>query len=328
MGEIIYFMFERLDSRFDVLTQVLEAVHLGSALSSRIEVRAPWALHYGKETGHRAGFHVVASGTCWVRLDGNAEQIALGPGDVVVFPHGAGHILADCPTTPATEIAEHVATLAPGERAVLPAGSDGDPAILLCGSYSFGADGSNPLLRGLPDLLHIPAGQIGSGPLAAAVQLLAGEARGTEPGSALVIDRLVGLLFVYALRAWLNHHVDASAYSWFGALQNPAVGPAVQAVHDDPAYAWTVEALAQHSGLSRAAFARRFNQAVGESPLAYVTRWRMTVAANLLEQGERIGEVAGKVGYDNEFAFAKAFKRVRGIAPGQHRLRYASQNTP
>ncbi|WMT92743.1 AraC family transcriptional regulator [Pelagibacterium sp. H642] len=226
------------------------------------------------------------------------------------------------PANAATEIAEHVATLAPGERIVLPAGSDGDPTILLCGSYSFGADGSNSLLHGLRDLLHIPAGPIGSGPLAAAVQLLGGEADRTEPGSALVIDRLVGLLFVYALRAWLSQHGDAGNHSWFGALQNPAVGPAVQAVHDNPAYAWTVEALAQRSGLSRAAFARRFNQAVGEPPLAYVTRWRMTVAASLLESGERIGEVASKVGYDNEFAFAKAFKRVRGVSPGAHRRRY------
>ncbi len=315
-------MFDRLDSRFDVLTQVLQAVQLGSALSSRVEVKAPWALHYGKETGHRAGFHVVASGACWVKLDGNGDPIALGPGDVVVLPHGTGHTLADDPATPRIEIAEHVGRLRPGERVALPTGGNGDSTILLCGSYSFGADGANPLLRGLPNLLHVPADRVGSDPLAACVELLSSEAGQTESGSALVIDRLVGLLFVYALRAWLNRHDEAGAHSWLGALQNPAVGPAVRAVHDDPAYAWTVEAMAQRSGLSRAAFARRFAHAVGESPLAYVTRWRMTVAAGLLEQGERIGEVAGKVGYDNEFAFAKAFKRVRGIAPGRHRLRY------
>jgi AraC-like DNA-binding protein len=106
-------------------------------------------------------------------------------------------------------------------------------------------------------------------------------------------------------------------------LQDPVAGPAVRAVHDDPAHGWTVAALAQRSGLSRAPFARRFRQAVGEPPLAYVTRWRMTVAADLLEQGERIAKVAHQVGYDNEFAFAKAFKRVRGVAPGQLRRRHA-----
>ncbi|HEV2678674.1 MAG TPA: AraC family transcriptional regulator [Aliidongia sp.] len=310
-------MFERLDSRFDVLTQVLEAVHLGSAMSARTELRAPWALHFGPETGHRAGFHVVTGGWCWVRLDGTDAPIMLGPGDVIVLPHGTGHTLGDRPDTPAIELAERVADLAPGQRVMLPSG-DGDPTTLFCGSYSFGPDGTNPLLRGLPDLLHIPTGD---GALSAAVLLLAAEAAGIQSGSALVVDRLVDLLFVYALRTWLIRQDDGSARSWFGGLQDAVVGPAVRAIHDDPACPWTVESLARHAGVSRAAFARRFNHAVGEPPLAYVTRWRMTVAAGLLEQGERIAAVAPRVGYDNEFAFAKAFKRVRGIAPGQHRLR-------
>jgi AraC-like DNA-binding protein len=323
MGDTLHSMFERLDSRFDVLTQVLEAVHLGSVLSARIELRAPWALHFGKETGHRAGFHVVASGQCWVGLDGSAEQVALGPGDVVVFPHGAGHTLGDHPATPAVELGALVADVGPGDRVILPSGDSGDPTTLLCGSYSFSADGANPLLRGLPNLIHLPADETRGGALEAAVQLLAAEAVGIDSGSALVVDRLVDLLFVYALRAWLSQHDEAGVRSWLGALQDPVVGPTVRAVHDHPAHAWTVAALAQRSGLSRAAFVRRFRQAVGEPPLTYVTRWRMEVAASLFEQGERIAYVARQVGYDNEFAFAKAFKRVRGVAPGQHRRRHA-----
>jgi AraC-like DNA-binding protein len=316
-------MFERLDSRFDVLTQVLEAVHLGSALSSRIELKAPWALHFGAETGRRAGFHVVAAGRCWVALDGAAGPIALGPGDVVVFPHGIGHVLADDPSTPAIELGDHVAALTPGARVPMPSGA-GEATTILCGSYSFGPDGANPLLRGLPDLLHVPGGEAQSEGLGAAVQLLAAEAGAIGSGSAMVVGRLVDLLFVYALRSWLSCQDDAGARSWFGALQDPFVGPAVRAIHDDPARAWTVANLAERSGLSRAAFSRRFSQAVGEAPLTYVTRWRMTVAADRLERGERIAAVAHLVGYDNEFAFAKAFKRVRGVAPGQLRRRLAS----
>jgi AraC-like DNA-binding protein len=316
-------MFERLDSRFDVLTQVLEAVHLGSVLSARIEVRSPWALHFGPETGHRAGFHVVATGRAWASLDDSGDQVALGPGDVVVFPHGAGHTLGDHPATPAVELGDLVTDLAPGDRVALPSGDSGDPTTLLCGSYSFAAEGANPLLRGLPDLIHLPANRTRGSALEAAVQLLAAEAIGIDSGSALVVDRLVDLLFVYALRTWLSQHDEASVRSWLGALHDPVVGPAVRAVHDDPAHGWTVAALAQRSSLSRAAFVRRFRQAVGEPPLAYVTRWRMTVAADLLQRGERIAAVARQVGYDNEFAFAKAFKRVRGVAPGQHRRRYA-----
>lgn len=322
MGDKLQSMFERLDSRFDVLTQVLEAVHLGSALSARTELRAPWALHFGEETGHRAGFHVVATGRCWASLDSTGEHVALGPGDVVVFPHGTGHALGDHPATPAVEFGHLVAGLSPGERVTLPSGGTGDPTTVLCGSYSFAAGGANPLLRGLPQLLHVPADQSRGGALEAAVQLLTGEVVGIDSGSALVVDRLVDLLFVYALRTWLSQHDDASIGSWFGALRDPVVGPAVRAIHDDPAHAWTVAALAKRSGLSRAAFARRFRQAVGEPPLTYVTRWRMTAAADLLEQGEPIAGVAHQVGYDNEFAFAKAFKRVRGVAPGHLRRRH------
>ncbi len=322
MGEKLKYMFERLDSRFDVLTQVLEAVHLGSVLSSRTELRAPWALHFG-ETGRRAGFHVVVTGKCWASVDSAGEHVALGPGDIVVFPHGTGHTLGDHPATPAVEFGELVDGLSPGDRVTLASGGNGDPTSLLCGSYSFAADGANPLLRGLPHVLHVPADQTRGGALEAAVHLLAAEVGDIDSGSALVVDRLVDLLFVYALRTWLSQQDDASVRSWFGALRDPVVGPAIQAVHDDPAHAWTVAALARRSGLSRAAFVRRFRQAVGEPPLAYVTRWRMTTAADLLEQGERIANVAHKVGYDNEFAFAKAFKRVRGVAPGQLRPRHA-----
>lgn len=314
-------MLERLDSRFDVLTQVLDAVHLGSALSARTMLGAPWALHFGAAE-RRAGFHVVVAGNCWASLDGSAEHVPLGRGDVVVFPHGTGHVLGDHPATRAAEFGDLAGGLQPGEQVTLPVGGGGEQTTLLCGSYSFSADGANPLLRGLPQMLHLPADQTKGTAVDAAVRLLAAEADGIHSGSALAVGRLIDLLFVYALRAWLSHQQDSGARSWFGGLQDPVVGPAVRAIHDDPARAWTVAALAQLSGLSRAPFARRFRQAVGEPPLTYVARWRMTVAAELLEQGQRIASVSRQVGYDNEFAFAKAFKRVRGIAPGQHRRRH------
>ena len=321
MHETLDFMFERLDSRFDVLTQVLDAVHLGSAFSSRLELKAPWALHFGM-IEHRAGFHVVVAGRCRMWLDGERDPVELAAGDVVVLPHGNGHTLADGPGQLAVELHRLVSDVKPGERIALP-GGNGPACVILCGSYSFSAEGMNPLLKGLPDRIHVPACDSIGGPLEAAVALLAAEASRAEAGTALVVDRLVDLLFVYALRAWLARQDTAAAHSWFGALRDPVVGPAVWAIHDDPARDWSVAALADCSGLSRAAFARRFNEAVGEPPLNYVTRWRMTIAADLLGRGGRIAEVAHQVGYDNEFAFAKAFKRVRGMPPGQHRRRYA-----
>ena len=139
----------------------------------------------------------------------------------------------------------------------------------------------------------------------------------------MAVDRLVDLLFIYALRAWLDLPGRETARTWFSALNDPLIGPAVRSIHDAPAEDWTVGRLARRAGVSRAVFARRFADVVGEPPLSYVTRWRMTVAAGLLGQGQRIAAVAQRVGYDNEFAFAKAFKRVRGVAPGQFRMRHA-----
>ncbi|BDP44291.1 AraC family transcriptional regulator (plasmid) [Deinococcus aetherius] len=311
-------MFERIDSLPDVLTQVLGAVHLGSSLSARTELGAPWATHAGG-VGQRAGFHIVVEGRCWARADGSSEQVELGPGDIVLFPHGTGHTLCDHPATPPIEFEPLVASIRPGESRALPTGGSGPSTVLLCGSYSLSADGSHPLLRGFPHLLHVPAEGGQGRALRATVDLLAEEALHPGSGGGLVVGRLVDLVFVYALRDWLAHHADARHRSWFGALQNPLVGPAIHAIHGGPAFPWTVAALAQLCGLSRAAFSRRFHQAVGEPPLTYVARWRMTVAAELLEEGTRVADVAQQVGYENEFAFAKAFKRVRGRAPGQVR---------
>ena len=315
MGKTLQFMVERLDSRVDVLTQVLNAVRFGSALSARTELGAPWGLHFGS----RAGFHVVVAGSCLATVDSTGESVALSAGDVVVFPHGSEHTLSDPPGSPAPEFDDVVAGIAPAERIGPPPAKAGPRSILICGAYSFGTTGMNPLLRGLPELLHIPASPTHRGPLEGAISLLAAEAAGSDSGSGLVIDRLVYVMFVYALRTWLSQQQSASAGSWFASIHDPAIAPAIRAIHDDPSRDWTVTSLAEHSGLSRAPFARRFREAVGEPPVTYLTRWRMTVATELLEQGECIASVARQVGYDNEFAFAKAFKRVCGRPPGEIR---------
>jgi AraC-like DNA-binding protein len=320
MPEHLYFMFKRIDSCLDALTQVLDAAHLGGRLSARISVQAPWGLRFGY-VERLAGFHVVTQGQCWLQADGLAAPVRLCEGDVVLLPHGAAHVLADDLASPVVDLHPIVARIAPGQTIPLPQG-DGSSTTLLCGSYSFSLDGGNPLFRGLPALIHLTAEQVRSTTLGATVQMLLAEAAHEVAGSALVVDRLVDLLFVHALRAWLTLQADGGPHSWFGALADPMVGPVLQAVHADPSHAWTVESLAQRSGLSRAPFTRRFREAVGEPPLAYVTRWRMSIAADLLEKGERAAQVAGQVGYENEFAFAKAFKRIRGIAPGEHRRRY------
>jgi AraC-like DNA-binding protein len=325
MGEKLLIMFERLDSRPDVLTEVLKTVQLSSVLSARATLGAPWALHFGP-VDRRAGFHIIADGTCDARLDGRASAaVQLGAGDVVVFPHGSGHQLATAgwpPRQRPPEFGDIVAGLRPGEPLTGDVGGGGAGTTVLCGSYAFAAASTTPLLHGLPEMIHLPAAAIAGTPLAAAVTLLAAEAEQSGSGTGVVVDRLVDLLFVYALRSWLATQATRAtpaACAWIGALHDDAIGPALRAVHADPGHPWTVAALADRAGLSRAAFARRFRATVGEAPLSYVRRWRMTLASERLARGDRIATVAHQVGYENEFAFAKAFKRVRGVAPGHLR---------
>jgi len=319
-------MSDRLDGDLDrdVLTEVLTAAGLGGALSARSEATAPWALHVGAD--HQfANFHVVVSGRCCVRVDEDGSVVEAAAGDVLVFPHGSGHFIGDHPDTHPIEFAEFLATVP--RRGTIRLGGDGPLTTLMCGSYTFAATGTSPLLRGLPRLIHVPADRIDGTPASAAVHLLAAEAEGSGQGATRVVERLIDLLFVYVLRAWLDSDEGAATATWFGALHDPVVGPALRAIHADPGFDWTVATLARRAGLSRAPFARRFRDHVGEPPVTYLTRWRMTVAAGRLTAGEPIAAIAHAVGYDNEFAFAKAFKRVCGDPPGEFRRNARASTT-
>jgi transcriptional regulator GlxA family with amidase domain len=143
-------------------------------------------------------------------------------------------------------------------------------------------------------------------------------------GSAGIVPALIDSLLLYIRRAWVDER-PARAAGWAGALTDPSIAPVLAAMHADPAEGWTVESLAARAGLSRAAFAKRFHTLVGVPPLAYLTHWRMTTAARLLRESDSsLAAVAARTGYGSEFAFAKAFKRAYGQAPGGYRRSHAA----
>jgi AraC-like DNA-binding protein len=192
--------------------------------------------------------------------------------------------------------------------------SDG-ATVMVTGTYPLRTEVGARLLAALPMLAVVPATSWDS-PL---VPLLASEIVKDDPGQEAVLDRLLDLLLIATLRMWFARD-DVEAPMWYRAQQDPIVGPALRALHDDPARAWTVAALAGEVGVSRAALARRFTELVGESPIAYLTSWRLMIAADLLrEPGSTIGAVAREVGYGSAFALSAAFKRVRGVSPQAHR---------
>ncbi|MER8045142.1 AraC family transcriptional regulator [Streptomyces sp. NPDC094032] len=300
----------------DVLSDAIAAMRTGRPHSSRTVRFAPWGFRFPASRG--AGFHVVLQGTAWLLPRDGAPPVRLCPGDVVLLPHGVGHGLADDPGTPLVD-----AVPAPdGSWPTLP---DRGPVgagetLLLCGSYQLSRARAHPLLSELPPYVHIPA-RVGAHPrLRAAVDLLGAELAEPQPGADTIVPALLDTLLLYLLRTWwLAERADRST-GWSAALSDPAVAGALRALHDDPARPWTVEELGALGGLSRAAFARRFTTLVGRPPLAYLTWWRMTTAGRLLRTDDLpLRAVAQRSGYSSEFAFAKAFKREYGVAPGQYR---------
>ncbi|MEU2673289.1 AraC family transcriptional regulator [Streptomyces sp. NPDC007164] len=305
----------------DILTEALASMRTGHPASVRTNGRAPWGVRLPPVAG--AGFHVVLYGTCWlVPLNDtppHLKPIPLSPGDVIFLRSGRGHILADHPSTPAVEAtAEQIQQGSPIGSLTL--GGRGPETSLLCGDYRLDQSRPHPLVRHLPEVIHLPTRHGRHPELSAAVQLLGSELENPRIGSDGIVPSLIDSLLLYILRAWLDDQPTTAARGWAAALGDSAVAPALSAIHDDPSLQWTVESLAERAGLSRAAFARRFASLVGEPPMAYLTRWRMTTAARLLrESNASLTTVAARTGYGSEFSFAKAFKREYGLAPGGYR---------
>jgi len=187
--------------------------------------------------------------------------------------------------------------------------------VMLTGTYTVDGEVSGRLLRALPGLIVLRAGEWDC----PVIPLLAAEIVKDEPGQEAVLDRLLDLLLIAVLRAWFARP-DADAPGWYRAHADPIVGAALRMLHHNPSHAWTVAELARATGVSRAAFARRFNELVGEPPMAFLTGWRIALAADLLrEPGATVGSVAHQVGYGSPFALSTAFKRLRGMSPQRYR---------
>jgi AraC-like DNA-binding protein len=304
----------------DVLADVMEMTRTGPAVSMRIDIRSPWALRGPASLG--AVFHVVLQGTCWLDRENGSPPLALGPGDVVLLPRGGRHVLADDPRTPPIDVA-CLDGSTPLDTAAL--GGHGARTLVLSGGYLLDWERPHPLLAALPDVIHVSADPGRHSSLRAAIAVLGEELGSDRPGANAVVFALIDALLPLVVRAWLEDRPVCPGDHWPEAFSDPGVSGALERIHAEPEHAWTVADLAREAGLSRAAFARRFTRAVGEPPLAYLARWRMTIAARLLRESDlKFAAVAARVGYQSEFAFAKAFKREYGVAPGAYRRQLAA----
>ncbi|MFB6990878.1 AraC family transcriptional regulator [Streptomyces sp. NPDC056304] len=301
----------------DVLADIVAVTRTGSVAYGRTRLSGPWSIAFAPRS--IATVHVVTTGACYLTPDGG-ESILLAQGDVALLPSGIGHVVSDAVGRPPRSFEEVFGGTIEGmSRADLVLEGEGPITGMLCGAYLLERAPRHPFTESLPAVVHITAGQARGSSLAAALDLLAAEVDGDSTGSPAVVASLLDLLFVYVLRSWLVTRAGA-AEGWARALRDPAVGTTLALVHGDPGRPWTVQALAQAVGVPQSGFSRRFTTLTGQTPMAYVTAWRMTVAARLLREGPApLRRIAREVGYDSEFAFARAFKRVVGQPPGHYR---------
>lgn len=306
----------------DNLGGLLDAPRARGAFALRAVMSAPWCLRDLADSP----LTLIAGveGNLWIRPD-EGEAFQIEPGDIAVIRTPIRYNLSDSLDT-SPQIIIH-----PGQRCC---DQDGNPlhdslmhgvrtwgndaagsTLFLVGAYEHLSDISDRLLRALPPVLFLTHDDWQS-PL---VGLLCDEVIKDEPGQAAVLDRLLDLLVTAVLKAWFAQQ-DSKRPEWWRHQGDRVIEHALRLMHDDPSHPWTLDLLAAKSGASRAAFARRFHELIGEPPMTFLKNWRMALAADLLSQpDESVTTVAEKVGYATPFAFSAAFKRVRGISPNEHR---------
>ena len=299
----------------DPLAEALHFLRMNGAFYCRSELTAPWGMTMMPMPGY-IWFHVVTTGRVWLEA-GDDEGRLLQPGDLGLVPHGEGHVLRSEPGVPAPDVLELDREEISERYEILRHGGGGAPTTLICGAVRFDHPAARNLVEILPPIMHLEAaGAPQLDWMQSTLRLMAVEAHELRPGSEAVITRLGDILVIQAIRSWLETD-PAAKTGWLGALQDEQIGRAIALIHRDPARSWTVASLADELAMSRSAFAARFTELVEEPAMQYVTRWRMQVAVSALRNdGATVGELASRLGYRSEAAFARAFKRVIGVPPG------------
>lgn len=315
----------------DVLSDVLRAVRLTGAVFFDVEASAPWATttpaaakiaaSVMPEAEHVIMFHAVTAGGCWAELEhGSEPPIRLEAGDVVVVPMGDQHVLCSTPGLRAPP--DLNLYFRPTDRR-LPfvldqLGGGGEQTRFACGYLGCDARPFNPVLQALPRIFHA-RGAHGAACMTQLIRMACDETASHRAGGETVLSKLAELMFVEVVRGHIET-LPRDAGGWLSGLRDAYTGKALALMHGRPAEAWTLERLAHEVGLSRSAFADRFAHFVQDSPMQYLTRWRMQLATRLLERpGVGVAQVAAEVGYDSEAAFNRAFKKCVGAPPGAWR---------
>lgn len=291
-------MSERSDDA--LLDGILATYQMHARITDNMRYCGRWRDWDPQAPPGKAWFHLLDQGQCWLELEQTEDRVRLGEGDLVVLPRGTAHVL-----TPIE---------GPDGRV-----DESGFTTMLCGEFHFESTTGNPVMDGLPDLMHVRGGEAGDAYRRLA-QLLVQEAGNAGFGMQAVVDKLSDALFVMALR---QHLAGTTARrGLFAAMADARLKRALDVMHREPGRDWTVASLAEVALMSRTAFAERFAEVLEETPYQYLTRWRMAQALKLLRDPRlSVAHVAERLGYQTEAAFRRSFKRVHGYGPGSIRRR-------
>ena len=312
------------------ITDIFRTMHVTAFGQHRLEATAPWGLIGGKDSEEKvrpsdkkvsltelAHFAMLSRGNCWLSVEGLPEPVPLTGGDCFLLARETPIVMRDSPRTRPRSSFREIAAQANSNVAHY--GGGGAPTTIVCGSFSFDRASLKPITQLLPSFILIKADQARTLALHSTMQALASEMAEQAPGLEVVATRLAEVLFIQILRAYIASGVEWRNRGWLRAIFDPQIGIALNAIHNSVNTPWTVESLAEAAGMSRSAFAARFKKVLGQTPLEYVTEWRMQKAMPLLQQRDKkLIDVARSVGYESDAAFSKAFKRVVGANPSDY----------
>ena len=325
----------------DTLSDLLRAIRLRGAFFFYVEGAHPWVVETSHASEiiplilpgveHLMEFHGIVSGSCWAAIVGD-EALQLNEGDVVLFPHGDAHIMSSAPGmrtevldgglhfTPRPPQLPYCLTPHEGSSTARLDGGGSEQTTVVCGFLGCDAKPFNPLLASMPRVLHMPGvGAGGPSWIGGLLRSVVEESSRKRPGGEAVLERMSEMLFVEILRRYADT-LPPDQTGWLAGMRDVAVGRALALMHERPADPWTLERLGEEAALSRSALHERFVHFIGQPPMQYLAQWRMQLAASRLRDSDaKVVDIALGVGYENEPAFSRAFKRAVGDSPGAWR---------
>jgi AraC-like DNA-binding protein len=326
----------------DTLSDLLRAVRLRGALFFNVEGADPWVVQAAHardlipevmpRVEHLMEFHVIVRGGCWAAIVGE-QPVRLSEGDVILFPQGDAHVMSSSPgvrgkagdagfefTPRPPQLPYSVSLGSENTQTARLDGGGAERARLVCGFLGCDARPFNPLLASLPRVLHLPGIAAESGSwIAGFLKSVVEESNRKRPGGEAILERMSEMLFVEVLRRYADT-LGPEQTGWLAGMHDAAVGRALALIHERPSEPWTVERLGEESALSRSVLHERFVHFMGQPPMQYLAQWRMQLASGWLRDTDaKVNDIAALVGYENEAAFARAFRRAVGDSPASWR---------